>query len=350
MLLDPETLDLAPRAPEVLERLGADERFKLELPAAQLEIVLPPLDRANEAAGALAAARARLAEAVAGDLRLAAAGTHPFAAGEGQLNRGPRYDLTQSQYGSLARRQLVFALQVHVCIRGADRALAVHDALRCHLPSIAALAANAPYHGGADSGLASVRPLLSQLLPRQGVPPPLRSWEAFAAELAWGAAAEAVPEPRRWWWELRPNPAFGTLEVRVPDAQTTVEEAGAVAAVVHCLAAWLAERHDAGEALEWAPTWRIAENRAAALRGGVDAELADLTTGELRAGRQHLGELLDRLGPTAGTLGCEPELARARAGLRDSPPARQRAVADERGLRGLVEWLSERFLEDVTKP
>jgi carboxylate-amine ligase len=345
MLLDPGTLDLAPRAVEVLEGLGGDPRFKLELPAAQLEIVLPPAAGVSQAVGQLGTARADLARAVGGRLRLAAAGTHPFAAPEGQLNRGRRYDLTHSEYGPLARRQLVFALQVHVCVRGADRALAVHDALRCHLPAIAALAANSPFYEGRDSGLASVRPLISQLLPRQGLPPRLGSWEAFARELAWGAAAGAVPEPRRWWWELRPNPAFGTLEVRVPDAQTTLGEAAGVAALVHCLVVWLADRHDAGERLESAPTWRIAENRSAALRAGLDAQVADLDTGRGRPVREQLDELMGELAPTARALGCERELAAARAGLRDSAPRRQRAAAEQRGTTGLAGWLADRFLE-----
>lgn len=347
MLLDPSTLDLAPCAPEVLERLGGDPRFKLELPAAQLEVVLAPVARVPDAVRALGAARAQLAAALEGQVRLAAAGTHPFAAVEGRLNRGGRYDLTHAEYGPLARRQLVFALQVHVCIRGADRALAVHDALRCHLPAVAALAANAPFHAGADSGLASVRPLIAQLLPRQGLPPRLRSWEAFAAELSWGAAAGAVPEPRRWWWELRPNPAFGTLEVRVPDAQTTVAEAAGVAALVHCLAVWLGERHEAGEPLESAPTWRIAENRSAALRSGLDAQLCDLASGERRPAREHLDDLMARLAPTAQALGCAAELAAARRGLARSQPHLHRSVAAERGLRGLTGWLADRFLEGV---
>ncbi len=153
---------------------------------------------------------------------------HPFAAPLGELNGGERYDLTADEYGDIARSQLVCALQVHVAVGGADRTLAVYNGLRPWLPLVAALAANAPFHAGRDTGLASIRPKIGEQLPRQGIPPAIGSWEAFAAALAWGAASGAVPEPRRWWWELRPHPAYGTLEVRVPDAQSTVAEAGAV--------------------------------------------------------------------------------------------------------------------------
>jgi glutamate---cysteine ligase / carboxylate-amine ligase len=347
MLLEPRTLDLAPRAAGLLERLGGDSRYKLELPASQLEIVLPPAAGVAQAARALGAARLGMAEALEGEARLAVAGTHPFAAAEGEVNRGPRYDRLAADYGPLARRQLVCALQVHVAIRGGDRALAVYNALRGHLPDIAAMAANAPFHAGRDTGLASVRPLIAQLLPRQGIPPTLESWDVLAEQLDWGARSGAVPEPRRWWWELRPNPAFGTLEVRVPDAQSTVAEAAGVAAAVQCLAVALAERHDAGEPLPAAPAWRIAENRWAALRGGLDAVLVDLESGRPRPARERLDQLLGELAPTAERLGCGEELAEARARLVTGPAARQRQVAGRAGVQGVAAWLADRFLDGV---
>lgn len=349
MLIDPETLDLAPRAAQLIERLDGDPRYKLELPASQLEIVLSPVARVAEAALGLGAARLRLAEALEGVVRPGAAGAHPFAAAEGEVNRGPRYDRLVADYGTLACRQLVCALQVHVAIRGPDRALAVYNGLRCHLPDIAAMAANAPFHAGRDTGLASVRPLIAQLLPRQGLPPALESWGVLAEHLEWGARAGAVPEPRRWWWELRPNPAFGTLEVRVPDAQTTVAEAADVAAAVQCLAVSLAERHDAGEALPAAPAWRIAENRSAALRAGLDAVLIDVQSGQPQPARERLDALLGELAPTAERLGCSEELTRARGRLGAGPAARQREVAAGAGVRGVAAWLADRFLDGLRR-
>ena len=131
MLLDPETLDLAPVAPEVLARLGGDPRFKLELPASQLEIALPPA-RSVAGAGARSwrAARRELARAAEGLALVAGAGLHPFAPAEGAMNAGERYERIVREYGSVARRQLVFAFQVHVAVGGADRTLAVYNALR----------------------------------------------------------------------------------------------------------------------------------------------------------------------------------------------------------------------------
>ena len=331
MVLDPESFDLAPIATEIVPD---DPRFKLELPAAQLEIVSPPVANAGEAARFLARARGDLNGA-----RFACAGVHPFAAAEGELNAAERYRWAHERYGRIARRQLVFGLQVHVAVRGAERALAVYNGLRSYLPELLALAANSPFYLGEDTGLAAVRPKICELLPRQGVPPIISSWDEYAAALRWAA----LPDPRFWWWELRPHPEFGTLEMRVPDAQTTVAEASAVVATVHCLCAWLAERHAAGERLAVAPTWRIEENRWRALRDGVEGELVDLETGDPTPTRQRLEVLIDALCPVAERLGCTVELRRAGELARENGAMRQRKV----GLRHVAEWLAERYLEPL---
>ncbi|MEA2176965.1 MAG: glutamate---cysteine ligase / carboxylate-amine ligase [Solirubrobacteraceae bacterium] len=337
MLLDPVTLDLAPRAAEVID--GLDGRFALELPASQLEIIVPASATVREAVGHLAQSRADLARHT--ELRLAGAGLHPFAATEGELNRSARYDTTVAEHGRIAHRQLVHALQVHVAIRGADRALAVHNALRSHLPELAALAGNAPFYGGRDTGLASARPPVSSLLPRQGIPPILSSWDAYARAL------ELVGDPSRWWWELRPHPAHGTLEIRVPDAQPTVADAAAIAAVAHCLPVWLADRHDAGETLPADESWRIAENRWRACRHGVEGELLDLGTGERMPARTRLHRLLDALEPVAERLDCAAELASARRLVEVSGAMALRAAAGRDGdPRRATEWLANRFLDE----
>ena len=340
MLLDAETLDLAPHAPEVIEALGGDPRFKLEMPAAQLEIVTAPHAGVAAAARDLAQARAVLARAAAGRFRVAGAGAHPFASGLGPLNPGQRYEAIGEEYASVAHRQLVFGLHVHVAIRGADRALAVYNALRSHLPELAALAANAPFYEGRDSGLASVRSRISGLLPRQGVPPALVSWDAYEDALRWCA----FDDPRQWWWELRLHPVFGTVEVRVPDTQATVADTAAVGAVVHALVTSLAARHDGGEELPVAESWRIDQNRWSACRHGLDGTMTDLRTGERAPTRERVAALLDE-------LDVEPEpLARAREMLTGNGAVRQRAVAAERGLHGLVGWLADAFAPSGVSP
>lgn len=344
MLLDPQTLQLAPFAATLLDRLDGDERFKPELPAAQLEIATRPAASVADAVAQLALARRDLVAAADGLVLPAVVGAHPFSAPEGVLVSGPRYDALRDEYGPIARRQLVAGLQVHIAVGGADRTLAVYNGLRGHLPELAALAANAPFHAGRDSGLASVRPTICTLLPRQGVPPQLESWEQYAAELRWGAAAGAVPDPRRWWWELRPHPAFGTLELRVPDAQTTIVEAAGVIAVAQALVATLAERHDAGGPPVTAPTWRIEENRWSALRHGLDGTMADLRTGERTPTRDRLSALMRTIAPAAERLGAGDAVTAAAASLVSNGAIRQREITRERGLDGLTRWLAERFL------
>jgi carboxylate-amine ligase len=343
MLLDPETLDLSPRASEVLEAVAGDPRFKGELPAAQLELITDPCETVGDAVTQVLAAREALAEAAA-PLRPAGAGAHPFAAPEGPLSDDPQYEFTRAEYGPVAQRLLVFGLHVHVKIAGAERALAVYNAMRSRLPELAALAANAPFHDGADTGFASIRPKLSELLPRQGVPPAFGDLEELTAALRFGAGAGTYPEARMWWWELRLHPVLGTLELRVPDQQTAVEESAAIAAVAHTLAVALAERHDAGEPLPVHPSWKIAENRWSAARHGLTGTLADLDSGTAAPTRGRVLALIESLGATAERLGCSAELEAARALAAHNGAERLRATARRGGLMAVAEELSERFL------
>lgn len=348
LLLDPWTFAPAPVAAQALARLDGDPRFTSELPADQLEITIGPARTVTELAAELSAARRDLAVALDGLAVPAAAGVHPTAPLAGVLQRGDRYDALHLEFGQLARRQQVCALQVHVDLGARERTVAVHDALRSHLPELAALAANAPFQAGRDTGLASVRPMVCRLLPRQGIPPALGDDEGWRRELRWGDAAGALPDSGRWWWELRPHARYGTLEVRVPDAQTTVADAAAVAAVVHALVATLAARHDAGERLPVHPTWRIEELRWRACRDGVAAMFADLDTGAQRPARDILAERLQDLAPMARRLGCAAELADA-ARLLDAGGgcAAQHDAAARGRIGGVPAWLASQYLASV---
>ena len=348
MLLAPDTFELCPAGPEVLGLLSGDPRFKLELPASQIEITTPPCPHVGEAAATLLDARSTLADAATGIVRPAAAGVHPFSPGIGELNRTPAYKATIRDYGQVARRQLVCALQVHVAAGDGDRSLAVYNAARSYLPLIAALAANAPFYEGDDTGLASVRPKLGQLLPRQGIPPVIDSWEAYAEILRWGFATGAFATARTWWWELRLHPTFGTLEFRVPDGQTTVKDAAAIAAVAQALVAWLGERHDPDEQLAVDPSWQIDENRWSACRYGIEGEMVDLKTMTQRPSRTLILELLDSLAPLATRLNSRPALEHARTMARVNGAVAQRQVAANGGPRAVAAWLAERFLEPVS--
>lgn len=332
MLLDGETLDLAPIGPAVLAALGPGAGVKLEMPMAQLEMASAPAATVAEAVADLVEGRRAIAAAAAGLGALAACTpVHPFADGEGPLNDEPRYAAIAHAHGMAARRQLLSALHVHVCVRGADRALAVYNALRGHLPDLAALAACAPFYEGRDTGLASVRPLLAALLPRQGIPPVLPSWEVYADELA------GTGDPAAWWWEMRPHRLHGTIELRAADVQAAPDDAAAIAAFAHALVAWLAARHDAGETLPIEETWRIDERRWAALRHGPAGS------------EERLSGIFDEIAPFAVEMGCVDELACARSLMVAGGPGAALRAAAQGDARRATERLAERFAEELRR-
>jgi carboxylate-amine ligase len=345
MLMDPESLELTDRADEVLRLVGGDRRFKPELPASQVEIMISPHATVRDCARALIDARRALVAATDGLVELAAAGAHPFSPGSGAVNPGERYRGIEQVYGCVARRELVCALQVHVSVGDADRALAVYNAARSYLPQLAALGANAPFYEGEDTGFASVRPLVATLLPRQGVPPAFRSFSDFAQALAWGSSSGAFSDPTTWWWELRLHGGFGTLEFRVPDAQSAVGEAAAMAAVIQALVVWLSRRHAAGAELPVHPRWMIEQNRWSACRTGVEGSMVDLESGERRPTRVLLDALLESLSKVASDLRSDAELGAAAALIETNGAIAQRAAARQEGVRGVAQWLTRRFLD-----
>ena len=332
-LVDPRTRLPAPVAAVVVAE-AADARIKPELPASQVELATRPHDTVEAALRELEELRLDLLAACREEVQPVPAAVHPL------VGRGSVAGMTHAReligrYGEVAERQLVGALQVHVAVGGADATLAVFNALRGHLPELAALAASAPFHLGRDTGLASVRPLVATQLPRQGTPPVIESWEAHVDDLRWGAASGAVPAPSWWWWELRPHLRFGTLEVRVPDVQVGLDAAHAVVAAVHALVAFLRAEHLDGRELGAPPTWRIAENRWQALHHGVHGTMADLRTGETQPTAQRLHQLLDRIEGHAPT-GLD--------GARRLVEGNGADALREVGLDRAIPWMVEHFV------
>jgi carboxylate-amine ligase len=353
MLLDPLTLGLAPVSARLLSAAGRDSRFREELPAAQIEILSPVCENATEIHQALVRARRDLLEAAGGAVRLAGAGTHPFAAAEGAISEGDRYVGIAEEYQWSARRGLAWGLHVHVAIPGAQRALAVHDALRTHLPELAALAGNSPFHEGRDTGLHAVRPKLAEGFPRQGIPPAWGTWQAYADFLSWGSRAGAfAADGRQLWWEVRLHPGFGTVEVRVCDQPATARESAALAAVIQALCSRLASKHDAGMLAPAAPRERIEENRWRALRRGIEGTLLDCRTGERTTTRERVTDLLRGLESHAERLGSGPAFQVAWEMLEETGSQRQRRIAATHGgdLRSVLDALAARLETELATP
>jgi carboxylate-amine ligase len=229
-LVDPETLDLAPG----VERLLGPEGIKTELFSCFVETNTPVCETATEALGELRRLRALVAERAAGvGLAVAAAGSHPFGVAARQpIVQEQRYLDMVAELGKLALGQLVFGLHVHVGMASFEDCLRALEALRPWVPQVLALSANSPYLEGRETGELSSRLGRLHELPRAGPPPPLRS----VADWEGAVAAEGV-EYTRIWWDVRPHPRLGTLEVRIADQATSVERSGALVALVQALCA-----------------------------------------------------------------------------------------------------------------
>jgi carboxylate-amine ligase len=341
ILVDPATLWPVDAVEPVLEAIS-DRRFEPEFRAAQLELVMPVSLNVAALVAELASARAHAVSAIGGRVRLLAAGTHPAAKGEVFITDRPRYRKIASDYRWGIRRGLPSGLHVHVGVGEPDEALAVYNAARSRLPEIAALAANSPFFEGVDASVASARLKLVEDLPRNGIPPAFGSWRDLAEYVSWAARAGIFPDLGYLWWDLRPRPDIGTIEFRVADAQTSVGETAAIAAVCQALVASLSTRFRAGDRLPVHPTYMLAENRWRAIRDGVDGELIDPDTGEAEPARHRIGRLLLELEPYALDLGCSDELELAWGMLARNGAVRQREIAADRGVRGLLLWLAER--------
>jgi carboxylate-amine ligase len=341
MLVDPQTLDLAPAIDDVLAATGGDTRFCRELRSAQIEIVTRICASAADACRELGHGRGDLVRLLDGQYRLLAAGTHPFSTRHGDITEADRYRQIADEYTFAATRSLVCGLHVHVAVPGPDRALAVYNALRSYVPELAALGANSAFVEGIDTGMASIRPKFNEVYPRSGIPPLLDDWDHFVRFVDWGRRGGLFPDASHFWWELRPHPVHGTIEVRVADAQTRIDDATAIVAIIQALAAMLADRYDDGEPLPRHETHWITENAWRAHRYGVSGWLVDLDSGERVATRERLIALIDDLTPHADVLGSGDQLDAARALVVGNGADRQRYVAHREGPHGVARWLVE---------
>ena len=282
-LLDPETLELVPRF-EVLREAGATDPVLADAIAGELissEIEIRS-GRGEDVAHALALQReARRRLFALSDLhgvRLGSTGTHPLSDyREQHIIDTPHYHRVEDGLKYVAWRNNTFALQVHVGVHGADRALRVCDRLRPVLPLLLAISSNSPYVDRIDSGLHSARTqIFTKSFPRCGVPDAFGGWAAWSDYVDMLVRTNSIVEYTQLWWSVRPHHSFGTVEVRICDAQTTAPEADAmVELMVACVAQALREI-DAGETPPDLPGRLIEENMWRALRFGQDGRLLDL--------------------------------------------------------------------------
>jgi glutamate---cysteine ligase / carboxylate-amine ligase len=348
MLLDPEDWSLAHRIDDLLPELspGLAQHVAAETHACTLELATGIHPTVREASAELFTVRSALFEQLRRlGLRPAVAGTHPSAPTKRtQVSGGARYQVLERGLRDLARREPTFALHVHVGVPLPELAIAAADRIRAQLPLILALSANSPFWRGRDSGMASVRTPLFQAFPRSGTPRRFGNYPAYVEAIDVLLRADAFPEPTFVWWDVRLQPRFGTVEVRIADAQTTVGDVAILASLIQVLVRLEATERFAPDELIDAPEV-LEENRFLAARDGMEANLIDPRRAGKVAARDVLEQVVEAGLPHAKDLGCAAELA-AVPGLGSLPgAARQRAIAEEIGLEAMVGELSEHFLE-----
>ena len=308
LLIDAETLMPAPAAEFALALGAGDRRLAGELRSAQVEAMTPVCVSVADVARELASIRRLVARGLGREVLVVGTGAHALTGDPGPVSSAQRYRRLAAEQPWAARNAITCGLHVHVAVSGADRALAVYNALRSYLPELLALGANAPYYCGEDSGLATVRAKLNQAWARSGVPPAFKSWRELAEFSVWARDGGAMPEASHQWWDLRLSAAHGTIELRVADTQTRVDDAATLIALVQSLVADLSARHEAGEPLSVHRDERIVENMWLATRDGIGGHLIDLDTGERVWTADRLESLAARLMPSAVALGCDREL------------------------------------------
>ena len=312
---------------------GADGQVKPELMESVLEVATTPCRsiarggrRAARSAGAGAAAAAERG------LAIGSAGTHPFAMWEDQrIVARPRYRDLVAALRFVARQELIFGVHVHVGVDDPDKAIHVANGMRVHVPMLLALSANSPFWRADATGLLSTRTPIFRAFPRVGIPPRYDDFDDYSRRVTFMVESRAIEDYTYLWYDVRPHPNFGTVEVRVMDAQTRVEHTLAHRGAGAGLVKELAEHFDAGKKLSHYPYEMLDENKWLAARHGLEGELVDLPETERVPTRSWSGGSLKRLAP-----------ARRGARLRSRSSRRSEDLLEQAATGPRARWSSTR--------
>jgi carboxylate-amine ligase len=309
-----------------------------------VEVATGVADTVEEAVEDLRDLRSHLRDVAAeSNAVIASAGTHPFSRYEHQeVTERQRYIDLMEAMRWVAERELIFGLHVHVGLDSPDKAIACANTLRTFLPELLALSANSPFWEARASGLSSTRVKIFDIFPRSGLPPAFSSYEEFELLIDRGIRTNSFPDYTYIWWDLRPHPKLGTIEIRVCDAQTRLESVAGIVALVQSLVATFAAEFDRRGQLSPQPITLVAENKWRAARDGLNAQLIDLANDTERPARAAVRELIERCGDAATELGCARELEHVEAILeRGSGAEEQLEVYEEtESLLAVAEWLA----------
>ncbi len=320
MLLDSESFDLVQHIDTVLAAIAGHElelQIKPELMQSVLEISTPVCRTAGDIDRELRQLRGYVGSiAREKGLRVASAGTHPFSLFERQrITARDRYRTLVDQMQYVARRELIFGMHVHVAVDDPDKAIQVVNGLLTDLPMLLALSASSPFWRGEATGLASSRQIVFAAFPRSGPPPRFRDYNDYAEVVGQLEKTGCIADYTHIWWDVRLHPRLGTIEIRICDAVTRVEDAVALAAYCQALVKHYSERHEAGREIPSYHRILTSENKWLAARYGLEAPIMDLATGRRNriAVAQLVRRTLKEIEPHARELGSDRELE----GIRD---------------------------------
>jgi carboxylate-amine ligase len=309
MILDAESLELVNAIESLLEASPTGE-IKPELMESVLEISTDPCANTADAGDQLRALRGQVIQTAAEKgLAIGSAGTHPFAMWEDQrIVARPRYRDLISALRFVARQELIFGMHVHVGLDDPDKAIHVANGMRVHMPVLLALSANSPFWRADGSGLASTRTPIFRAFPRVGVPPTYDGWADYERRIEFMISSRVIEDYTYLWYDVRPHPNFGTVEIRVMDSQTHIEHTLGLAAFAQAMVRELAIHFDEGKQLSKYPFEMLDENKWLAARHGLEGELVDLPSSDRVATRELARRLLDRMRDLAQDLGSATDL------------------------------------------
>jgi YbdK family carboxylate-amine ligase len=350
MLVDRETRELTSGAAEILQELHPDGEHptaKKELLQSTIEVITGVCSDVGEATADLARTLEQVVPlAEARGLGLMCAGTHPITNWRTQqISSHPRYEKLVDDMQWLARRMQIFGVHVHVGVRSPDKVIAMVNALQAYIPHFLALSASSPYWSGTETGLASARSKVFEGLPTAGLPQQVEGWSGFESYMETLIKTHTIASIKEVWWDIRPHPVYGTVELRICDGLPTLAEVGMVAALSQCLVEMMDREIDKGYTLPTPRRWVVQENKWRAARYGLDASII-VSEDSTQPVRDALAELVQDLRPTAERLGCAEQLARVQDVLDGGASyQRQRAVAAASGgdLTAVVDSLLEEF-------
>jgi carboxylate-amine ligase len=315
MLLDGETFDLVQHIDSVLAAVSGHEleaRINAELMQSVLEIATPVCRTPADVEEQLRKIRAYVGEVARADgLRVGSAGTHPFSLFERQrITARDRYRNLVDQLQYVARRELIFGMHVHVAVDDPEKAIQVVNGLLVHLPQLLALSASSPFWRGEPTGLSSSRQMVFAAFPRSGPPPRFKDYGDYAAVVGQLEKTGCIADYTHIWWDIRLHPRLGTIEIRICDATTRMEDVVALTAYCQALVRHYCDLYERGESIPSYHRILTTENKWLAARYGLEAPLMDLATG--RRNRVPVAQLIRRtlkqIEPHARELGSDREL------------------------------------------